>query len=683
LQRCTTYWKAPQVQDNIHMWIGRWPVDDRVAVLNGMPDNLTNQAGLLKEALKNMYGPIRAHVYHAHALRIHLLRGRIPTEIKSTYTNPWYDDMPPLPIHPLRRHRLLIDKEWDSCSQESDDSTTTETRPQRVSRGSRKKRNRTVAADSPPAPTVGPHQYPDVTRTPVSQRYHYVETEPPEEKYQLPSRHRIARLTPAQIRQAVSDNNVDLLNEVAAQRKLPGYLHTHIAVDSNGKGLCLRASRYIAASHPQSTRGLCEYTGTERLVPQDEHVNSVPMRQLMYGCEYQRNGRTYRKSPDQDLDSLLRYMQSPNPGEEPTCRLLITKDKPDNTTVSLGINRPLQPLDELTIEYGGPYWQIFWPHLSLEQQRRMRSHYTDTVFPPHWPQEVPRGYHDQRATSQLESDYSLAARNIYDVLRQEEEGDDMYGDEDIWTPNEPSTPPTLQSPAQAAPHLPARAINPPRNESIITMLQPSRHIFRGWQHQTFHIHNEVGIEVAHTIVLKMATAVKQPMPAIPTTKDMRTMMMHLLWRNHTIDEIHEGRCGPSMRKCFTDVITEMGDMNEREMQEQITIRMTKTVQDPPPHYAIKDRALIRLTLAGLIDFVSSDRGDEWSHSIPSNLVIGTKITSEHLTDDCDGAVEINETPPLIILWTRRSLADPTISGEDYRPRPLRRLTSHRENDKPP
>jgi hypothetical protein len=106
----------------------------------------------------------------------------------------------------------------------------------------------------------------------------------------------------------MDDQNVDLLNEVATQRKLPGYQHTNIAVDSNGKGLCLKASQYIAASHPQS--GLCEYTGTERLVPQDEHVNSVPLRQLMYGCEYQRDGKTCRKNPDQDLDSILRYMQS-------------------------------------------------------------------------------------------------------------------------------------------------------------------------------------------------------------------------------------------------------------------------------------------------------------------------------------------------------------------------------------
>jgi hypothetical protein len=61
------------------------------------------------------------------------------------------------------------------------------------------------------------------------------------------------------------------------------------------------------------------------------------------------------KSPNQDLDSLLRYMRSPHPGEEPTCRLLIVKDKTNYTTVSLVINRPLQPLEELAIEYGGHY----------------------------------------------------------------------------------------------------------------------------------------------------------------------------------------------------------------------------------------------------------------------------------------------------------------------------------------
>jgi hypothetical protein len=47
--------------------------------------------------------------------------------------------------------------------------------------------------------------------------------------------------------------------------------------------------------------------------------------------------------------------------------------------------------------------------------------------------------------------------------------------------------------------------------------------------------------------------------------------MHQLWRNYTIYEINEGRCGPTMQRCLNDVITELGGMIELEMQEQITI----------------------------------------------------------------------------------------------------------------
>jgi hypothetical protein len=115
------------------------------------------------------------------------------------------------------------------------------------------------------------------------------------------------------------------------------------------------------------------------------------------------------------------------------------------------------------------------------------------------------------------------ARNIYDVLRQVDEIEDADGDEDIWVPEEPCSPLTQQSPSPAVPQQPTqKARTPIVNESIITMLPPSRHIFRGWQHQTFPIHNDVGLEVARTIVLKIATAINQPTPAIPTTKDMRS-----------------------------------------------------------------------------------------------------------------------------------------------------------------
>jgi hypothetical protein len=181
----------------------------------------------------------------------------------------------------------------------------------------------------------GLHRYPSAPRTRANQRYHFIETQHTEEQpYQRPSRQRMARLTSAQTREAIDDHNVDLLNAIAAQRKLPGYEVTKIA------------------------------------------------------CEV--------------------------------------------TKVSLFVNKPLQPQDELTIEYGGPYWQIFWHHLSLDQQRGMKTQYPDVTFPPHWPQVVPSGYRNQAQLSQLEHDYSLAARNIYDVLSMKNTLDEVenYSDSD-------------------------------------------------------------------------------------------------------------------------------------------------------------------------------------------------------------------------------------------------------------
>jgi hypothetical protein len=181
-------------------------------------------------------------------------------------------------------------------------------------------------------------------------------------------------------------------------RKLPGYEFTH-AVDVNGKGLCLKASQPIPATPWTNKTGLCEYSGTERPVDPQEHVYSIPLRQLMYGCEYYRDGKLYCKSPDQDMGSLLRYMQAPNPGEEPTCCLMIVRDKAKSTTVSLFINRPIQPQEDLTIEYGGPYWQIFWNHLSLDQQRQIKIRNPDITFPPHWPQAIPSGHRNQKIST--------------------------------------------------------------------------------------------------------------------------------------------------------------------------------------------------------------------------------------------------------------------------------------------
>jgi hypothetical protein len=43
LQRCIAFWPTQRVQANIHMWIGRWPVDERAALLNDIPTSHPSQ----------------------------------------------------------------------------------------------------------------------------------------------------------------------------------------------------------------------------------------------------------------------------------------------------------------------------------------------------------------------------------------------------------------------------------------------------------------------------------------------------------------------------------------------------------------------------------------------------------------------------------------------------------------
>jgi hypothetical protein len=202
------------------------------------------------------------------------------------------------------------------------------------------------------------------------------------------------------------------------------------------------------------------------------------------------------------------------------------------------------------------------------------------------------------------------------------------------------------------------------------MLNPSRHIFRDWTPLPFSVHEDVGLEVGKEIIRKIGEALGHPMPAAPSSKDSREMMMDKFWRTHGLDEVEKGECGPQLKKCLHDVITDLGHLSEADVKEL------------PPHYSTQDSKLIRHTIAGLIGFVSDDfRNEEWNkHADPH--ILGDQITGDHL-ENCECTVEIIMKPPRIILWTRRLLDSPPPTNQDHRPRPKRKLTSHREDDKPP
>jgi hypothetical protein len=116
-----------------------------------------------------------------------------------------------------------------------------------------------------------------------------------------------------------------------------------------------------------------------------------------------------------------------------------------------------------------------------------------------------------------------------------------------------------------------------------------------------------------------------------------------------------GECGPQLEKCLHDVITDLGHLNDADMKEQITTRMTKTMHQAPPHYSTQDSKRIRHTIAGLFGSASDDFRNGWNKQV---VVVGDQITGDHL-ENCDCAVEIIMKPPLIILWTRRLLDSPS------------------------
>jgi hypothetical protein len=80
-------------------------------------------------------------------------------QIKSAYTTPWYDDVLPLPVHPLRCHRNLIDRDWDTSSQESAESINAPPSPTQTLRRRRHKRNRPIVPTTPHPAPLGPNQY--------------------------------------------------------------------------------------------------------------------------------------------------------------------------------------------------------------------------------------------------------------------------------------------------------------------------------------------------------------------------------------------------------------------------------------------------------------------------------------------------------------------------------------------
>ena len=123
-------------------------------------------------------------------------------------------------------------------------------------------------------------------------------------------------------------------------------------------------------------------------------------------------GILYRKFPRGPLDSLTKFMQAPPPDREPNCYLSYD---PKRNVVHVILKRSIKRNEKYTIDYGLPYWQLFWHHLSIPHQRQLKTQYPDIKFPPLWPPQLL----DNRTQARLQKEewnYALASQNIYDEL---------------------------------------------------------------------------------------------------------------------------------------------------------------------------------------------------------------------------------------------------------------------------
>jgi hypothetical protein len=63
-----------------------------------------------------------------------------------------------------------------------------------------------------------------------------------------------------------------------------------------------------------------------------------------------------------------------------TVQMLVAKDTPELLQVCT-----VKAGDQATMEYGGPYWQLFSSHLTKEDHEKLQRAYPHIPFPPVWP----------------------------------------------------------------------------------------------------------------------------------------------------------------------------------------------------------------------------------------------------------------------------------------------------------
>lgn len=389
-------WQQPTISPE--MWIGRWKKATTTTIVELVKrHNPNTEPGDLREQVREAYTPIIATVYMLYTMRGAMmskqapqgrLRGISPREEMFLHLV-----LPKAP--PLIETRTYCNK-IESEKEGSNYETTS------TSNSMRAHRHR---------PTIEKKAQVKVKK----HSYEYIEASRPI-LAPLPRSRRIA--TTQQLEEFVHRKNTDELNGHARKVKLEGWETCAIRESDEGKGLELIATIDLPfdIDNPKAWR----YDGKITEISDTEHIEDIPTRALVYGCEYvhSKTKKRYRVVPVGPMGSLMQFMNSPGT-DAPNMQLVID----DNNIVWAQQIKEIRREDPMTIDYGDYYWLNCWQRLSHEDQKSLRERNQNIQYPPLWPITI-NTVRTARSRAMAEWQYLVASKNIYDCLQEEnpEEG---------------------------------------------------------------------------------------------------------------------------------------------------------------------------------------------------------------------------------------------------------------------
>ena len=494
-------------------------------------DSYTGNSTALKKVLKDIYEPITTTVYALYATRNTLLVGKGIKKIRS---------IPPCP-------QMFDNFSVMSCASNTQLPHTPNTSvPRRVNHSP----STTPSSYTELIPVSTPLQENNRSRPRGPQRQHsgdlaWCLTPSGRKRKQFTSTlrgehtesasqikdtqrrpRRIGNLSTMDLNRLIRDHDTDMLNAYAREKKIPGHDLCYLDRANENRGLCLRIREDIKVA-PGTTFPLCTYTGKKKEIQKNEHIASIPIHDLIYGCEYTHKNRRFRLTPDGPMGSLVKFMNDPGPGAECNTKLLL--EEPG--IVGVHIITDVAQGDELLIDYGPYYWLNSWTRLDRRDQELIRETYQQVVYPPTWPTVPDPKLPDQRRMDIAEWEYAIASRNIYDTLENDSDSEDRTMDradgkeldEEIY-----HTPIPLHSRSERLQETESRSDPMSGSTPSIMNYLPQRHCIKGWMREEIPPSADAMILALQAAIAKAADKVGIAVPSGPSPSKVRFSLRSIL-----------------------------------------------------------------------------------------------------------------------------------------------------------